>query len=68
MARTKEVILAKCGECKYAYLMRSSEQNPIVSLCTYDNDTRQVASTVHQCFHFKGGHNDKTIHEMIKSR
>lgn len=68
MARTKEVILAKCGDCKHSYLMRSSEHNPIVSLCTRDNETRQVASTVHQCYRFKVSHEKKSIHEMIKSR
>lgn len=53
-----------CKECANAYLMRSSPQNPIVAKCAILH-TREVASTLFTCKHFKPRLGNMVIHPMI---
>lgn len=62
-----EVSLADrtCLRCKFAYLMRSMECNPIVSECG-KTKMRHVASTPHaENCGFKERDGEMEIHEMI---
>lgn len=67
MARKNAIDPHKCFDCKFSYLMQSIPVNPIVSECTITK-TREVASTLLKCEHFKPRVGEAVIHPMIHCR
>lgn len=47
MAKSKNVVLARCMDCKFSELMRNGS-NPIIAVCSIKNE-RYVASAITNC-------------------
>lgn len=53
-----------CEDCKFAYLMRSAPENPIVVLCLIDNH-RDVATWPLRCKSYIHNPKHHVIHDMV---
>lgn len=62
----------KCRDCKFAYLMQSSKENPVIALCKRDTDgwrdaRREVANLPKLCDMFEQRYTPEIINPMIEA-
>lgn len=67
MGKSRKLEPVKCFDCRFAYLMKSSPINPVVSLCERSG-VREVASSLIKCEHFKERSGEVKINPMIRAK
>ena len=63
MAKKQTIEAHTCRECRFSYLMREDETDPLISECTITKE-REVASSPVKCWHFKPRVEDAVINPM----